>query len=705
MADDQISVQITADASGLQDAAAQASDAANQVSESLQNIGGAATTGAQGLDAAAGSVGAFASTLSTIGSIAAGVFGGLELENIAEKIKGTFEDATLGTFDWAESLTNLSISTGLTTDQLQVLQYAAGVTGVNMNRLQMTVNMVARAMQQYAEGTPRAVDAAKQLGVDPSTWTSAYDAVMQLGDAYTRLTADGRQLGLANEEAFQVFLGGRSGMQGLAAFKDLAQYEKEATDGGYVFGDAMVKNSDEAAQAINRLGLGWQKFEHMIGGVAAEGVLAIGRAVTGLGADLDEAGVGAADLEKGLSAAAQAAANLKAAATTMPMSAHGGGTMTDFLQSIKDSTQAEKDAERADKELTRTIAGDAREMETETDAAFGRIIEWHKEEAAEAQKAAKKDAESWADYDKGLAYFLNLTNEAKEPADRLSQALDNLDQALMNGDISMQEYVVASGALVANLEKVNEGAQKVSSEFNKQVTGAFRSTADEMLQMAFSSQTNVSAMQRMTQIGEQLTEALAKLVLEYEVLNPLINAANTAMGIGAKSLPAGWSLGGGSGGGNQPNSQLTQLISQGATTIAQDAAYYAQSLLQLSIIAINAVGKSIPIVGTLFEHGGIVPSAAGGMISGGGLSILHPREAVLPANITDGMIRAINGGTFGGGGGGDTINVNYNVSAMDGASVDRVLSQHGDVIANAVLSKMRNGRGVGQNINRGNFRR
>ncbi len=107
----------------------------------------------------------------------------------------------------------------------------------------------------------------------------------------------------------------------------------------------------------------------------------------------------------------------------------------------------------------------------------------------------------------------------------------------------------------------------------------------------------------------------------------------------------------------------------------------------------------------IFEHGGIVPSAAGGMISGGGLSILHPREMVLPANLSEGLQNAIAGGTFGGGGGGGNVIVNYSVTAMDGASVDRVLSQHGDVIANAVLSKMRNGRGVGQNINRGNFRR
>jgi hypothetical protein len=51
MADDLISVKIEADASGLESGAKQASDSADQISEKLQGIQGAAGAGAEGMGA------------------------------------------------------------------------------------------------------------------------------------------------------------------------------------------------------------------------------------------------------------------------------------------------------------------------------------------------------------------------------------------------------------------------------------------------------------------------------------------------------------------------------------------------------------------------------------------------------------------------------------------------------------------------------
>ena len=92
----------------------------------------------------------------------------------------------------------------------------------------------------------------------------------------------------------------------------------------------------------------------------------------------------------------------------------------------------------------------------------------------------------------------------------------------------------------------------------------------------------------------------------------------------------------------------------GVTPVASGVASVlgiAQSAITLFSSATSAAtaataGKSalsaIPIFGGLFDRGGIVPSAAGGMIvppgamaGGGQLSILHPREMVLPASISD----------------------------------------------------------------------
>jgi hypothetical protein len=83
--------------------------------------------------------------------------------------------------------------------------------------------------------------------------------------------------------------------------------------------------------------------------------------------------------------------------------------------------------------------------------------------------------------------------------------------------------------------------------------------------------------------------------------------------------------------------------------------------------------------------GGIIPSAARGWhvpsFQGGGIpSILHAKEMVLPANISEGLQSMIAGG-----GGGHTFNLN--VSAMDGASVMR----HVPALVASINQALRNG--------------
>ena len=72
-----------------------------------------------------------------------------------------------------------------------------------------------------------------------------------------------------------------------------------------------------------------------------------------------------------------------------------------------------------------------------------------------------------------------------------------------------------------------------------------------------------------------------------------------------------------------------------------------------------------------FSRGGIVPSAAGGWalpsFPGAQPALLHSREMVLPAHISEGLQGAIGGGRLGGGG---DVYVNFNGPA-DGPSVDR----------------------------------
>ena len=90
-----------------------------------------------------------------------------------------------------------------------------------------------------------------------------------------------------------------------------------------------------------------------------------------------------------------------------------------------------------------------------------------------------------------------------------------------------------------------------------------------------------------------------------------------------------------------------------------------------------------------FEHGGIVPSAAGGWTvpqlgSGGVLAQLHSQEMVLPAGISSGLQ-----GMIANGGGGHTFNIGVN--AVDAGSVARLFSSNGSALVQALNTALRHG--------------
>jgi hypothetical protein len=89
-----------------------------------------------------------------------------------------------------------------------------------------------------------------------------------------------------------------------------------------------------------------------------------------------------------------------------------------------------------------------------------------------------------------------------------------------------------------------------------------------------------------------------------------------------------------------------------------------------------------------FSRGGIVPSAAGGWalpsFAGAQPALLHSREMVLPAQISEGLQSAIAGGGLGGG------PMVINLSAIDLRSGAQFLMSHSDTIARSLSRARRN---------------
>ena len=141
--------------------------------------------------------------------------------------------------------------------------------------------------------------------------------------------------------------------------------------------------------------------------------------------------------------------------------------------------------------------------------------------------------------------------------------------------------------------------------------------------------------------------------------------------------------------------QVVSMI-MGSTVKPTEAATTATTTAALVTLAGAATSAAIALQSMsfggfgIFEHGGIVPSAAKGMVTpstgplpGNGIpSILHPREMVLPANISSfimGTMDLVNSRGGGAGGGKSYTNININGAKMND---DTLAKKIGKVVKN-----------------------
>jgi hypothetical protein len=148
--------------------------------------------------------------------------------------------------------------------------------------------------------------------------------------------------------------------------------------------------------------------------------------------------------------------------------------------------------------------------------------------------------------------------------------------------------------------------------------------------------------------------------------------------------------------------QLQMLIYGKAS---QTAAAVGQITSDAAVAAAGAYASTaaIPIVGPEMAPAAAMEAYAAVMAFAGmasfdtgawgipraGAALLHPGEAVLPATKASGLDRLIEGGGASGAGAGDT-HVHLNITAFDGADVQRVLLNNPRALAAAITSLGRN---------------
>jgi hypothetical protein len=139
-----------------------------------------------------------------------------------------------------------------------------------------------------------------------------------------------------------------------------------------------------------------------------------------------------------------------------------------------------------------------------------------------------------------------------------------------------------------------------------------------------------------------------------------------------------------------------------ANSAAQAAA--AASASASSGLGLLAKGGGALASALLFSQGGVVPSAAGGMIvggnaSGGMLSILHPNEMVLPKQLSEGVQDMISG--KGGGVGGNSYGASINYSPTINTGPSRMTPEQ---LASTLATNASSMAGIARNLVRRGWR-
>ena len=214
-------------------------DAASKLGINLPQGATNALNGLGGVSAGA------ATALAGFAALAAGV----------AKVEKALLDMTRQSAESADELETLSLKTGLTTQTLQKLEYAAEFIDVDLNTITGSLAKLTRSMDGARDGSGAAAESFAKLGIavtnSDGTLRSAEDVF------YEAIDALGQVQGATERDALAMDLFGRSAqdlnpliVQGSDALRDLA---KEANASGYVLDDFAVKKLTAVDDGFKKL--------------------------------------------------------------------------------------------------------------------------------------------------------------------------------------------------------------------------------------------------------------------------------------------------------------------------------------------------------------------------------------------------------------------------------------------------------------------
>lgn len=548
---DEISVKITGDASGLQDAASQAADSSDQLSEKLRSIQDAADAGTQGLDEAAQSAGAFGSSLESMGEIAAGVFGGLELGKIGEEFKSFFESAIFGAAELGEKLSNLSLSTGISTSTLQELRLAAQLAGGDFDMLQRAISQLSLKMLDLESGGHNAKleTAMADLGLTPAQLEDSEHALDNIAEAIKRVGISERTIGDVSE-----LLGGRGGARFIPVLEKLAEAKKQMADLGLAIDPGQVQANAAAEEKVNLLGAAFGHLKDTISGGLMEALGGVSDFLTRQAVQLSMTATQYDEYTNAIRRGASEMDALKAGMTVGSASARGmlgtgidGPAAEEMLQPGTQSQtqlkaqfeQTVSDYEASQKEIM-AAAGDTAEARITYEKSVRDFLISSKKEAAAAgvdlskqiatasvaeaaaqNAAAKESAAGWK------ASALEVQKYIQEQAKMQLDALDEMysgpqgfkQLATDTLDHVKQKWGELDAAEQKSVQDLKDNAEVIASAFTP-ITSAFETAFNGVIQ----------GTQTVSQAWKKMLDSMALELLKSGLHDLLLGGAKNTLG-------------------------------------------------------------------------------------------------------------------------------------------------------------------------------
>lgn len=286
--------------------------------------------------------------------------------------------------------------------------------------------------------------------------------------------------------------------------------------------------------------------------------------------------------------------------------------------------------------------------------------------------------------------------------------------ALAAGMEAMRTVLQEMRTQFAGLGATTRKAQSQISNAMTQIVAAMKSSERSWRQFASPIEHKISDALTDAVLGIRQRGGMREVMLgiEKSVVGGMMN--NVVKGIGTSlvkplftSLLGSGGIGGGianflfNSGTETTKISLLSIIAANTTAIAGTSAVTAASTgtsaatggvsgLFSAIGAIPVIGKIGSFIAGIFDQGGIVPSAAGGWalpsFAGGMPAMLHGREMVLPADISEGLQGMIRGG-----GSGDVHVHNHFHGPADGASVGRWFSSNRSALTETIRDAWNSG--------------